>query len=146
VRSLQYDAMKKYILILSFIQLLISCSKENSFKKKLSGTWKIQLVKYQDNEGFSFYDEQALGSLVFDDAQMVSGAVTSSFTGNSGQLTDTFQLVGHYFLNLKNEEINFVIGQDTLITRLFLLTNTDLEFEYYNASKSKRMRYMFKKK
>lgn len=137
--------MKKYILILSFIQLLISCSKENSFKKKLSGTWQIQLVKYQDNEGFSFYDEQALGNLVFDDKQLANGTVSSSFAGNSGQLTDTFQLAGHYFLNLKNEEINFVIGQDTLITRLFLLTNTDLEFEYYNASKSKRMRYMFKK-
>ena len=137
--------MKKYILILSFIQLLISCSKENSFKKKLSGTWQIQLVKYQDNEGFSFYDEQAVGSLVFDDAQMVSGAVTSSFMGNSGQLTDTFELAGNYFLNLKKEEINFVLGQDTLITRLFLLTNTDLEFEYYNASKSKRVRYIFKK-
>ena len=137
--------MKKYILILSFIQLLISCSKENSFKKKLSGTWKIQLVKYQDNEGFSFYDEQAVGSLVFDDAQLVNGTVSSSFMGNSGQLTDTFQLAGHYFLHLKNEEINFVLGQDTLITRLFLLTNTDLEFEYFNASKSKRMRYIFKK-
>ena len=137
--------MKKYILILSFIQLLISCSKANSFKKKLSGTWQIQLVKYQDNEGFSFYDEQAVGSLVFDDAQLANGTVSSSFTGNSGQLTDTFQLAGYYFLNLKNEEINFVLGQDTLITRLFLLTNTDLEFEYYNASKSKRMRYMFKK-
>jgi hypothetical protein len=137
--------MKKYILILSFIQLLISCSKENSFKKKLSGTWQIQLVKYQDNEGFSFYDEQAVGSLVFDDAQLVNGTVSSSFTGNSGQLTDTFQLAGYYFLNLKNEEINFVLGQDTLITRLLLITNTDLEFEYYNALKSKRVRYMFKK-
>ena len=137
--------MKKYILILSFIQLLISCSKENLFKKKLNGTWQIQLVKYQDNEGFSFYDEQALGNLVFDDAQLVNGTVSSSFTGNSGQLTDTFQLAGHYFLNLKNEEINFVIGQDTLITRLLLLTNTDLEFEYYNVLKSKRMRYIFKK-
>ncbi len=138
--------MKKYILILSFIQLLISCSKENSFKKKLCGTWQIQLVKYQDNEGFSFYDEQALGNLVFDDAQLANGTVSSSFTGNSGQLTDTFQLAGYYFLHLKNEEINFVLGQDTLITRLLLLTNTDLEFEYYNALKSKRMRYMFKKK
>jgi len=137
--------MKKYILILSFIQLLISCSKENSFKKKLSGTWQIQLVKYQDNEGFSFYDEQAVGSLVFDDAQLVNGTVSSSFTGNSGQLTDTLQLAGYYFLNLKNEEINFVLGQDTLITRLLLITNTDLEFEYYNALKSKRVRYMFKK-
>ncbi len=137
--------MKKYILILSFIQLLISCSKENSFKKKLCGTWQIQLVKYQDNEGFSFYDEQALGNLVFDDAQLANGTVSSSFTGNSGQLTDTFQLAGHYFLHLKNEEINFVLGQDTLITRLLLLTNTDLEFEYYNVLKSKRMRYIFKK-
>ena len=138
--------MKKYILILSFIQLLISCSKENSFKKKLSGTWQIQLVKYQDNEGFSFYDEQAVGSLVFDDAQLANGTVSSSFMDNSGQLTDTFELAGNYFLNLKNEEINFVMGQDTLITRLFLLTNTDLEFEYYNAFKSRRMRYVFKKK
>jgi hypothetical protein len=137
--------MKKYILLISLLHLILSCSKENSFKKKLSGTWKIQLVKYQDNEGFSFYDEQAVGSLVFDDAQLANGTVSSSFMGNSGQLTDTFQLAGHYFLNLKNEEINFVIGQDTLITRLLLLTNTDLEFEYFNASKAKRMRYIFKK-
>ena len=138
--------MKKYIFLISLLHLIISCSKENSFKKKLSGTWQIQLVKYQDNEGFSFYDEQAVGSLVFDDAQLVNGTVSSSFAGNSGQLTDTLQLAGYYFLNLKNEEINFVLGQDTLITRLLLITNTDLEFEYYNALKSKRMRYMFKKK
>ncbi len=138
--------MKKYILILSFIQLLLSCSKENSFKKKLIGTWQIQLVKYQDNEGFSFYDEQAVGSLVFDDAQLVNGTVSSSFAGNSGQLTDTIQLAGYYFLNLKNEEINFVLGQDTLKARLFLLTNTDLDFEYYNALESKRLRYILKKK
>jgi hypothetical protein len=146
VPSLKYDAMKKYILILSFIQLLLSCSKENSFKKKLSGTWQIQLVKYQDNEGFSFYDEQAVGSLVFDDAQLANGTVSSSFAGNSGQLTDTFELAGNYFLNLKNEEINFVLGQDTLKARLFLLTNTDLDFEYYNALESKRLRYILKKK
>ena len=137
--------MKKYILLIFLLHLLLSCSKENSFKKKLRGTWQIQLVKYQDNEGFSFYDEQAVGSLVFDDAQLANGTVSSSFAGNSGQLTDTFQLAGHYFLNLKNEEINFVLGQDTLITRLLLLTNTDLEFEYYNVSKSRGMRYIFKK-
>jgi len=137
--------MKKYILLIFLLHLLLSCSKENSFKKKLIGTWQIQLVKYQDNEGFSFYDEQAVGSLVFDDAQLANGTVSSSFAGNSGQLTDTFELAGNYFLNLKNEEINFVLGQDTLISRLLLLTNTDLEFEYYNASKSKRVRYIFKK-
>ena len=137
--------MKKYIVLIFLLHLLLSCSKENSFKKKLSGTWQIQLVKYQDNEGFSFYDEQAVGSLVFDDAKLANGTVSSSFAGNSGQLTDTFELAGYYFLNLKNEEINFVMGQDTLITRLFLLTNTDLEFEYYNALKSKRVRYIFKK-
>ena len=137
--------MKKYILILSLLHLILSCSKENSFKKKLNGTWQIQLVKYQDNEGFSFYDEQAVGSLVFDDAQLANGTISSSFACNSGQLTDTFEIAGNYFLNLKNEEINFVMGQDTLITRLFLLTNTDLEFEYYNALKSKRVRYIFKK-
>jgi hypothetical protein len=124
---------------------LFSCSKEKRYTKALKGAWQIQLVKYQDNEGFSFYDEQAVGSLVFDDAQLANGTVSSSFTGNSGQLLDTFQLAGHYFLTLKNEEINFVLGQDTLKARLLLLTNTDLEFEYYNALKSKRMRYIFKK-
>jgi uncharacterized protein YyaL (SSP411 family) len=136
--------MRFFILLICLITLF-SCSKEKRYTKALKGTWQIELVKLQDNEGFSFFDEQAVGSLVIDDDQLVSGAIYSSFAGNSGQLLDTFQLAGHYFLTLKNEEINFVIGQDTLIARLLLLTNTDLEFEYYNALKSKRVRYIFKK-
>ena len=136
--------MRFFILLTCFITLF-SCSKEQRYTKALKGAWQIQLVKYQDNEGFSFFDKQAVGSLVIDDDQLVNGAIYSSFAGNSGQLMDTFQLAGHYFLNLKNEEINFILGQDTLKARLFLLTNTDLEFEYYNALKSKRVRYIFKK-
>jgi hypothetical protein len=136
--------MRLFISLICFITLL-SCSKEQRYTRALEGTWQIELVKLQDNEGFSFFDEQAFGSLVIDDKQLVSGTIYSSFVSNSGQVMDTFQLAGHYFLNLKNEEINFVVGQDTLITRLFLLTNTDLEFEYYNALKSRRVRYIFKK-
>ena len=137
--------MMRFFIPLLCLITLFSCSKEQRYTKALKGAWQIQLVKYQDNEGFSFYDEQAVGSLVIGDNQLVNGAIYSSFIGNSGQLTDSFHVAGNYFLNLKNEEINFVMGQDTLITRLFLLTNTDLEFEYYNASKSKRVRYIFKK-
>ena len=136
--------MRFFIPLICLITLF-SCSKEKRYTKALKGTWQIELVKLQDNEGFSFFDEQAVGSLVIDDDQLVSGAIYSSFAGNSGQLLDTFQLAGHYFLTLKNEEINFKLGQDTLKARLLLLTNTDLEFEYYNALKSKRMRYIFKK-
>jgi hypothetical protein len=136
--------MRFFIPLICLITLF-SCSKEKRYIKALKGTWQIELVKLQDNEGFSFFDKQAIGSLVIDDDQLVSGAIYSSFAGNSGQLLDTFQLSGHYFLTLKNEEINFVLGQDTLKARLFLLTNTDLEFEYYNALKSKRVRYIFKK-
>ena len=135
----------RFIIPLICLITLFSCSKEKRYTKALKGTWQIELVKLQDNEGFSFFDEQAVGSLVIDDDQLVSGAIYSSFAGNSGQLLDTFQLAGHYFLNLKNEEINFVLGQDTLKARLLLLTNTDLEFEYYNALKSKRVRYIFRK-
>ena len=135
----------RFIIPLICLITLFSCSKEKRYTKALKGTWQIDLVKLQDNEGFSFFDKQAVGSLVIDDDQLVSGAIYSSFAGNSGQLLDTFQLAGHYFLTLKNEEINFVLGQDTLKARLLLLTNTDLEFEYYNALKSKRMRYIFKK-
>ena len=137
--------MMRFFIPLICLFTLFSCSKEKRYTKALKGAWQIQLVKYQDNEGFSFYDEQAVGSLVIGDNQLVNGAIYSSFIGNSGQLTDSFQVAGHYFLNLKNEEINFVLGQDTLITRLLLLTNTDLEFEYYNPIKSKRVRYIFKK-
>ena len=137
--------MMRFFIPLICLFTLFSCSKEKRYTKALKGAWQIQLVKYQDNEGFSFYDEQAVGSLVIGDNQLVNGAIYSSFIGNSGQLMDTFQLAGHYFLTLKNEEINFVLGQDTLKARLFLLTNTDLEFEYYNALKSKRVRYIFKK-
>lgn len=136
--------MRFFIPLICLITLF-SCSKEKRYIKALKGTWQIELVKLQDNEGFSFFDKQAIGSLVIDDDQLVSGAIYSSFAGNSGQLLDTFQLAGHYFLTLKNEEINFVLGQDTLKARLLLLTNTDLEFEYYNALKYKRVRYIFKK-
>ncbi len=136
--------MRFFILLICLITLF-SCSKEKRYTKALKGTWQIELVKLQDNEGFSFFDKQAVGSLVIDDDQLVSGAIYSSFAGNSGQLLDTFQLAGHYFLTLKNEEINFVLGQDTLKARLLLLTNSDLEFEYYNTLKSKRVRYIFKK-
>ena len=135
----------RFIIPLICLITLFSCSKEKRYTKALKGTWQIELVKLQDNEGFSFFDKQAVGSLVIDDDQLVSGAIYSSFAGNSGQLLDTFQLAGHYFLTLKNEEINFVLGQDTLKARLLLLTNTDLEFEYYNALKSKRVRYIFRK-
>jgi uncharacterized protein YyaL (SSP411 family) len=136
--------MRFFILLICLITLF-SCSKEKRYAKALKGTWQIELVKFQDNEGFSFFDKHAVGSLVIDDDQLVNGAIYSSFAGNSGQLMDTFQLAGHYFLTLKNEEINFVLGQDTLKARLLLLTNSDLEFEYYNALKSKRVRYIFKK-
>ena len=136
--------MRFFIPLICLITLF-SCSKEKRYIKALKGTWQIELVKLQDNEGFSFFDKQAIGSLVIDDDQLVSGAIYSSFACNSGQLLDTFQLAGHYFLTLKNEEINFVLGQDTLKARLLLLTNTDLEFEYYNALKYKRVRYIFKK-
>ena len=137
--------MMRFFILLICLITLFSCSKEQRYTKAIKGTWQIELVKLQDNEGFSFFDKQAVGSLVIGDNQLVSGAIYSSFAGNSGQLMDTFQLAGHYFLTLKNEEINFVLGQDTLKARLFLLTNTDLEFEYYNALKSKRVRYIFKK-
>jgi uncharacterized protein YyaL (SSP411 family) len=137
--------MMRFFIPLICLITLFSCSKEKRYTKALKGIWQIELVKLQDNEGFSFFDKHAVGSLVIDDDQLVSGAIYSSFAGNSGQLMDTFQLAGHYFLTLKNEEINFVLGQDTLKARLLLLTNTDLEFEYYNALKSKRVRYIFKK-
>jgi hypothetical protein len=137
--------MMRFFIPLICLITLFSCSKEKRYTKALKGIWQIELVKLQDNEGFSFFDKHAVGSLVIDDDQLVNGAIYSSFEGNSGQLMDTFQLAGHYFLTLKNEEINFVLGQDTLKARLLLLTNTDLEFEYYNALKSKRVRYIFKK-
>jgi hypothetical protein len=137
--------MMRFFIPLICLITLFSCSKEKRYTKALKGIWQIELVKLQDNEGFSFFDKHAVGSLVIDDDQLVNGAIYSSFEGNSGQLMDTFQLAGYYFLTLKNEEINFVLGQDTLKARLLLLTNTDLEFEYYNALKSKRVRYIFKK-
>ena len=137
--------MMRFFIPLICLITLFSCSKEQRYTKAIKGTWQIELVKLQDNEGFSFFDKHAVGSLVIGDNQLVNGAIYSSFEGNSGQLMDTFQLAGHYFLTLKNEEINFVLGQDTLKARLLLLTNTDLEFEYYNALKSKRVRYIFKK-
>jgi hypothetical protein len=112
----------------------------------LLGKWEVTLVKLQNFEGFSFYDYAPVGEISIGENKVINGAIYSVFTGLNGAQFDTLQLSGNYFLAQKNELFCIVQGQDTLESRLLLATNTDLDFEYYNALESKRVRYILKKK
>lgn len=137
--------MRYFIYFLGFV-ILISCSKSRTYQKNLLGKWEVTLVKLQNSEGFSFYDYAPVGEISIEEDKVISGTIYSVFSGLNGTQFDTLQLSGNYFLAQKNELFCIVQGQDTLESRLLLATNTDLDFEYYNAIKSKRVRYIFKKK
>lgn len=137
--------MRCFIYFLGFV-ILISCSKSRTYQKNLLGKWEVTLVKLQNSEGFSFYDYAPVGEISIEEDKVISGTIYSVFSGLNGAQFDTLQLSGNYFLAQKNELFCIVQGQDTLESRLLLATNTDLDFEYYNVLKSKRIRYVFKKK
>lgn len=137
--------MRYFIYFLGFV-ILISCSKSRTYQKNLLGKWEVTLVKLQNSEGFSFYDYAPVGEISIEEDKVISGTIYSVFSELNGTQFDTLQLSGNYFLAQKNELFCIVQGQDTLESRLLLATNTDLDFEYYNALESKRVRYIFKKK
>ena len=77
--------------------------------------------------------------------ESVHGELTSSFQTFQGLVADTLALQGSYLLNINDAELNWVQTSDTIKNRIFVLTNKNLEIEYYNAQAQQRLRYVFKK-
>ena len=133
------------IAVLCFIALLFfSCNKERRLNRHLQGTWEVNMVKLQDADGFSFFDYNPSGVMMISD-ESVQGELTSSFQTFQGLVSDTLALQGSYWLNINDAELNWVQTTDTIKNRIFVITNKNLEIEYYNAQAQQRLRYVFKK-
>jgi len=130
--------------VLLCLILLISCSKERRFNRDLQGTWEVDMVKLQDQDGFSFFDYNPKGNLQIAD-NTVQGELTAAFETFQGSLADTLSLQGTYELKLTDSELNWIQAPDTIKNRIFVITNKNLEIEHYDATSQLRLRYVFKK-
>lgn len=136
--------MKKVIFI-CLVFMLFSCNKAKQYDKVILGSWSIQTVMLKDKNNFTFYDFAPQGLFEFKFNHLASGSVSASFPGLYGTFSDSFAVNGNYFLDLDKQEFNLANGNDTLHSRLFLLTKSDFEFEFYDSIQGKRARYSFKK-
>lgn len=132
------------ILFFFCLVFMLSCNKERRFNKDLQGTWEVDMVKLQDADGFSFFDYNPKGNLNFSDTS-VQGEITSMFQSFQGSVSDTLTLQGSYLLKLNESELNWVQSPDTIKNRIFVITNKNLEIEYYDAQAQQRLRYVFVK-
>ena len=123
---------------------MLSCNKERRLNKDLQGTWEVDMVKLQDADGFSFFDYNPTGNLNISDTS-VQGEITSLFQSFQGSVSDTLTLQGSYLLKLNESELNWVQAPDTIKNRIFVITNKNLEIEYYDAQAQQRLRYVFVK-
>ena len=132
------------ILFFFCLVFMLSCNKERRFNKDLQGTWEVDMVKLQDADGFSFFDYNPTGNLNISDTS-VQGEITSLFQSFQGSVSDTLTLQGSYLLKLNESELNWVQSPDTIKNRIFVITNKNLEIEYYDAQAQQRLRYVFVK-
>ena len=132
------------ILFFFCLVFMLSCNKERRFNKDLQGTWEVDMVKLQDADGFSFFDYNPTGNLSISDTS-VQGEITSLFQSFQGSVSDTLTLQGSYLLKLNESELNWVQSPDTIKNRIFVITNKNLEIEYYDWQAQQRLRYVFRK-
>jgi hypothetical protein len=132
------------ILFFFCLVFMLSCNKERRLNKDLQGTWEVDMVKLQDADGFSFFDYNPTGNLNISDTS-VQGEITSLFQSFQGSVADTLALNGSFLLKLNESELNWVQAPDTIKNRIFVITNKNLEIEYYDAQAQQRLRYVFKK-
>ena len=130
------------ILFFFCLVFMLSCNKERRFNKYLQGTWEVDMVKLQDADGFSFFDYNPSGNLSISETS-VQGEITSLFQSFQGSVSDTLKLQGSYLLKLNESELNWVQSPDTIKNRIFVITNKNLEIEYYDAQAQQRLRYVF---
>ncbi|MFM7566201.1 MAG: hypothetical protein ACKO4K_05600 [Flavobacteriales bacterium] len=112
---------------------------------RIEGTWIPVLVWYQNAEGFTFYDSIPTGSLSIQSG-IASGYIRSDFIPFQSSFSDSLGLSGKVELSVERSEVSWNVGNDTVLSRLFALTRTDLVFERFDAPTNQRFRYVLQKK
>jgi hypothetical protein len=132
------------LLFLVVSSVLAACNKEKRYERYLQGTWTSTMVRLQDYDGFTFFDQEPSGTLSFS-GTTVKGSVICSFATFQGAFTDTLNLDANFDILLQDNELNWIQNGDTLKNRIFVLTRDNLEIEYYDVPTQKRYRYVFEK-
>lgn len=131
--------------LLFVIFLCFACSKQRRYTNYLEGDWNCTMIRLQDSEGFTFFDNAPNGTLTIGDNKQINGSIFSHFTTFQNSIYDSIWIQGIYQLELDKQEINWIQSNDTLKNRLFVITKTDLEYEYFDATLNQRTRYVFRK-
>ena len=127
-----------------FLLVCFACNKQKRWERRLEGSWLPTLVWYQNADGFTFYDSLPSGQITIDKG-LAWGQVVSDFSAFQGNVSDTLGLDGPVYLRIPESEVLWTANNDSTVSRLFALTNQDLDFERYDAQSKNRFRYIFKK-
>jgi hypothetical protein len=127
--------MKKsvYFCLLLLVVLNISCRRLEQQQKKIGGTWKVDVVRIEDGEGFLFYDSLAEGDFTFH-TNLINGqsAYKYSYFGQYDVADSVVFNNLKYSLGAKGEVLQIERPTDTLHAKIILLTKDRLTFEYYD--------------
>ncbi len=123
----------KQIAVIAPILLLFACSKYARNEKHLPGSWKVDVVRIEDGEGFLFFDSLATGSFSIDAAKINGNAAyTYSYFGQYDVSDAVVFNQSSCALSANGEQLLIARDTDTLQAKIIVLTKKHLTFEYYD--------------
>ncbi len=137
--------MKNSLFFFILLFTFISCSKEQRVNKKLHGKWSVKIIQIEDGEGFMYFDSLPNGTIEFISNQKnINANIIYNYVNLNGyNVIDSFKLINeNYVFNSKSDRIIFNYNFVLINARIILLTKKSLEFEYYDMTKYKLVRFI----
>lgn len=123
----------KQFAVIALLMLLFACSKYARNEKRLPGSWKVDVVRIEDGEGFIFFDSLATGSFSLDAAKINGEAsYTYSYFGQYDVSDSVVFNQSSCALSTNGEVLLIARDTDTLQAKIIVLTKKHLTFEYYD--------------
>jgi hypothetical protein len=141
--------MRNGLFILSLIIFLAACQKQKAQLKHIDGTWKVELVRVLDGEGFTFYDSVPVGEIVISsDSKKMNGRIDLDYSYfGLNQVQDSFVVDQALFtINESGDHLLVMRPNDTIDIRILLSSKKNLEFEYYDYNQYRLRRFVLRKR
>ena len=141
--------MRNGLYIFSLIIFLAACQKQKAQLKRIDGTWKVELVRVLDGEGFTFYDSVPVGELVISsDSKKMNGRIDLDYSYfGLNQVQDSFVVDQALFtINESGDHLLVMRQNDTIDIRILLSSKKNLEFEYYDYNQYRLRRFVLRKR
>jgi hypothetical protein len=141
--------MRNSLYIFSLIIFLAACQKQKAQLKRIDGTWKVELVRVLDGEGFTFYDSVPVGELVISsDSKKMNGRIDLDYSYfGLNQVQDSFVVTNaHFDINESGDHLLVNRLTDTIDIRILLSSKKNLEFEYYDYNQYRLRRFVLRKR